>query len=142
MARLLDVAEVDVEGDVVAFLAGMLGGGVTVATQVPRSDDFPERMVRVTRSGGVMRGVAHDRPIVLVECWAASTTAARALAGTARAAMLRANDVWGGTGWFSFHAELSGLTNLPDPLQPDRPRYQFAHQLQVRASVNPVEVDH
>ena len=139
MARVLHVAEVDVEGDVVAYLTDALGPGAVVATQVPRGVGFPDRMVRVTRSGGVMRGVAHDRPIVLVECWASTTTGARALAGAARAAMRSMDDVWGGTGWLSFHAELSGLTNLADPIQPDFPRYQFAHQLQVRASVNPVE---
>lgn len=135
---MLHVTEVDVEGDVVAYLSERLGPQVTVATQVPPGP-LPDRMVRVTRSGGTTWGPAHDRPVILVECWAGTTGDAARLAGAARAALHGMDDVWGGTGWLTFRAELSGLANLPDPLQPAHPRYQFAHQLQVRASVNPVQ---
>ena len=91
MVTVLPVVGVDVEAAVIAALRPVLPAGTVVATEVPRTASgdlrFPARMVRVTRTGGVLFSPAHDRPTVLVECWAAVSTDAWALAGAARQAM-------------------------------------------------------
>lgn len=143
----MDAAVVDVEALVVAYLMGQptRPPGTVVATQVPRAKTgevaFPPRMIRVGRTGGAMFSPAHDRPTILVECWSAGSTAAWALAGWARRAMLALYDtlvevtVDGAphAAFLSHRAEGSGPVNLPDPAT-TMPRYQFMHELQVRGA--------
>lgn len=144
VARVIGSGEVDVEGEVISLLTDTLGDGVVVATQVPRARDgetlaFPPRMVRVTRGGGVRRTLVHDCPMVLVECWAAAGTGESwRLAADSRAAMLDLYDTWTGTAYLTHRSEISGPTNYPDP-RTRNPRYQFMHELTVRASSNGVE---
>lgn len=131
----------------VAWLRGRLPVGVTVATAVPRTRAgelaFPARMVRVSRTGGVMMSPAHDRATILVECWAVSGPRAWALAGAARAAMLALDNTlievpYVGEprpvgAWLSHRSEGSGPVNLEDP-QTAMPRYQMLHEVLVRAA--------
>ena len=143
-------AAVDVEAHVVSWLRSRLAAGVTVATAVPRTRTgelaFPARMVRVSRTGGVMMSPAHDRATVLVECWAASGPKAWALAGAARAAMLALDNTLTEVAyvgeprpvgaWLSHRSEGSGPVNLEDP-QTTMPRYQMLHEVLVRAAHGP-----
>ena len=143
-------AAVDVEAHTVSWLRGALPAGVTVATAVPRTRTgelaFPERMVRVSRTGGVMLSPAHDRATILVECWAASGPKAWALAGAARAAMLALDNTLTEVAyvgeprpvgaWLSHRSEGSGPVNLEDP-QTTMPRYQMLHEVLVRAAHGP-----
>ena len=140
-------AAVDVEAHVVSWLRDRLATGVTVRTEIPRTQKgelaFPARMVRVSRTGGVMMSPAHDRATVLVECWAASSPKAWALAGAARAAMLALDNtltevLYHGEprpvgAWLSHRSEGSGPVNLEDP-QTTMPRYQMLHEVLVRAA--------
>lgn len=137
---------IDVEACVIAALRPAVPAGTVVATEVPRSTAgtlaFPDRMVRVGRTGGNRMSVAHDRATILVECWAARSPAARELAAACRDAMFGLDNarvvVPAGPGvetaaWLSFRAEGSGLVNHPDVTN-GRSRYQFVHELLVRAA--------
>lgn len=133
---LLPVAALDVEAAVIAALRPVVPAGTVVATEVPRTATgdlrFPARMVRVTRTGGALVSPAHDRPTVLVECWASSSTDAWALAGVCRQAMAGWSDELSAGAWLTHRAEGSGPVNYPDP-RTAHARYQFVHELQVRA---------
>lgn len=127
----------DVEGAVIAALRAGLDPPVTVATGVARNADgtlrLPERMVRVSRSGGTVVSPAHDRPMILVEAYGATGPKAWALAGQARAVMLGLSDTLAGGLWLSYYAEISGPVNYEDP-RTSWPRYQFIHQLTTKAA--------
>ena len=133
---MLPVAGVDVEAAVIEALLRVLPAGVTVSTEVPRvgagDARFPLRMVRVTRTGGVLLSPAHDRPLVLVECWASSSVAAWELAGLCRAVMLGWSDELAAGAWLTHRAEATGPVNNPDSYA-GHARYQFVHELQIRA---------
>lgn len=147
MAAVVGAESVDVEAHVIAYLRPLLPGA-TVATSIPRSKSgelaFPARMVRVSRTGGVRWSVAHDRPTVLVECWAARSTDAWRLCADARAALLaldntlvQAGDPAAPAGaWLSHVAEGSGPVNFEDP-DNRWPRYQFLHEFLVRRAHTP-----
>lgn len=136
MAVVFPVAAVDVEAAVIEALRPVVPAGTVVATQIPRTATgelrFPARMVRVTRTGGVMFSPAHDRPTVLVECWASTSTEAWGLVGLCRAEMASWDDEAAAGAWLTHRAEVSGPVNYPDPRTAD-PRYQFVHELQIRA---------
>lgn len=144
MVVFLSAAAVDVEAAVVEGLSALLlPFGTVVATEIPRTAQgsvrFPERMVRVTRTGGTIMSPAHDRPTILVECWAARSTDAWQLAAVCRAEMLGWDDRLAladaqgrGGVWLTHRAEGSGPVNYPDP-GTAHARYQFLHELQVRA---------
>ena len=147
MVSVVGAEQVDVEAHVIAYLRPLLPGA-TVATSIPRSKTgelaFPARMVRVSRTGGVRWSPAHDRPTVLVECWAGKSTDAWRLCADARAALLaldntlvQAGDPAAPAGaWLSHVAEGSGPVNFEDP-DNRRPRYQFLHEFLVRRAHTP-----
>lgn len=101
----------DVEGEFIAALAPL---GVPVRTRVP--NPRPPSHVRVTRTGGDGVNLVQERPVVLVECWAPSSTAAFDLAarayGLVDAAFCGPRD------------RPSSPVNFPDPAT-DASRYQF-----------------
>lgn len=141
MVAAVGAEQVPVAACVVAVLAEALPGA-TVATRVPRRANgdlvFPERMVRVSRTGGPRLSVAHDAPTILVECWAADGVAAERLAGQARSVMLAldnrlVSDVSGAIAWLSHRSELSGVVDFDDD-RTAHARFQFAHELLVRAA--------
>ena len=144
---MVGAESVDVEAHVIAYLRPLLPGA-TVATSIPRSKSgelaFPARMVRVSRTGGVRWSPAHDRPMVLVECWAGKSTDAWRLCADARAALLaldntlvQAGDPAAPAGaWLSHVAEGSGPVNFEDP-DNRWPRYQFLHEFLVRRAHTP-----
>lgn len=144
MVGVIGAEQVDVEAHVIAYLRPLLPSGALVATEVPRSRTgelaFPERMVRVSRAGGVRWSVAHDRPLILVECWAMSGPEAWRLAAAARSAFFALDNTLvlaGGAGaWLSHVAESAGPVNFEDP-RTRLPRYQFMHELLIRAAHNP-----
>ena len=133
---MLHIAEVDAEAAVIAALRLALPPDVTVSTEIPRigagERRFPLRMVRVTRTGGTLFSPAHDRPLILVECWAASSVDAWELAGLCRRTMLGWSDELSAGAWLSHLSEGSGPVNNPDP-GAAHARYQFLHELQIRA---------
>lgn len=137
MAHIVSSTSVDVEAANIAYLAGVLPPGVVVATRVPRSsrgeEAFPALMVRVTRTGGQRWSVAHDGPTILVECWAATSTAAWDLAGTARDALISLDNTRIGDVWLSYRAEAGGPVNYPDP-RTTHHRYQFLHEQTARVA--------
>lgn len=137
MAHTVSSTAVDVEAANITYLAGALPAGVVVATRIPRSshgeEAFPALMVRVTRTGGTRWSVAHDGPTVLVECWAASSTAAWDLAAAARDALLALDNTLIGDVWLSHRAEAGGPVNYPDP-RTQHHRYQFLHEQTARAA--------
>lgn len=137
MVHVLRSPSLDVEAAVITYLRPLLPAGTVVATEVPKTTrgelSFPQRMVRVTRTGGPAWSPAHDGPTVLVECWAATGPQAWQIAAAARDSMLALDNTLVGPVWLSFSREGSGPTNLPDPRTPS-PRYQFVHQLTARAA--------
>ena len=75
------LAPVDVEGALVTYLRPLLG--VHVSTKIPRTR--PAEHVRVTRAGGSRLNLILERPLLIVECWAADSVAAFDLAARAAA---------------------------------------------------------
>ena len=147
MARVLTAASVDVTAGLISHLRTVVGESVgeppvKIATQVPRSAAgelrFPKRMVRVSRAGGVMWSVAHDRPLIIVEVWADPSPEAARLAGVVREACLALDNTLAYVDgsphvWLTHYAEVGGLADFPDP-RTTMPRYQFTHQLTARAA--------
>lgn len=147
MANVVHALNVDVEAVNVAVLAVALPAA-RVATQVPRTKagvaEFPDNLVVVRRVGGPAMSVAHDRPLMLVECWHSDKTRAADLAGRARAVLLDldmhqvqvpALDT-GDTPEFvyvSHYSEAGGPVDYPDP-RTQKSRYQFTHEQVVRRS--------
>lgn len=145
MAVVVHPLNVDVEAALVAALTPSLPG-VRVATQVPRTKtgifEFPDSLVVVARVGGVRGSVAHDRPVMLAQCWHTDKARAAQLAGTVRAAMfgldntlvtvppLAAGDPVERV-FVSFAGEAGGPVDYPDP-RTDKTRYQFTHEVLVR----------
>ena len=110
----------DVEALVVGYLDPLMVPRVSTRIPNPR----PAELVRVQRIGGVRQNLAQERPLLLVECWAASSVAAFDLAAQAWS-LLDALDA----DWFA-DVNLSSPVNLPDPLSAS-PRYQFTASLVV-----------
>lgn len=111
-------APVNIEAAMVAYLAPV--AGVPVSTRVP--NPRPASFVRVSRIGGGM-GLVTGAPQVLVECWAATDTAAWALTvATSRALHLTVESTIGGL-WVS-RVDSTDPVNYPD-VSSGSPRYQF-----------------
>lgn len=120
----------DVETAAVAFLVAKLGASVNrVATRVPAT--MPDRMVRVSLTGGSRLDVASDVAQVTVECWAPDGVSASLIARTAYAHMLSAAGSTAG-GVFVRRADtVGGPQFFPDP-DITKPRYQFTVRWHVR----------
>lgn len=114
----------DIEGVLVTALTPALS--LPVTTKVPATR--PDKFVRLSRIGGNRRNVITDRAMVVVECWAKSTTEAERLSALTRA---------------HIHAlapdtvrrvrEVAGPQSFPDPLS-ETPRYQFTVQIDTRGA--------
>lgn len=112
----------------VAFLKGVLSG-TKVSTVVP--NPRPSRLVKVTRTGGGRRTVAHDDAMVTVECWDTESSDAAALADLVRAHLTNFDTV---QGFMPRDGEVSGPQFFPDPLTTS-PRYQLTVIVRLRAQV-------
>lgn len=118
----------DVEAALVGYLEPILG--VRVATRVP--NPRPASHVRVGRAGGSRRNLAQENPLILIECWAPTSTAASDLASKAWGALDATCfeiDLAGAV-WVS-EASLGSPVNYPDPDAPGSSRYQFTASLVV-----------
>ena len=107
---------VDVEGELIGYLAPLVG--VPVSTRIP--NPRPASHVKVTRAGGQQLNLVQERPLMIVECWAGTSPAAFALAAEA-VGHLRSHR------WFSPHEGFSSPVNQPDP-DTTAARYQFTCQ--------------
>lgn len=121
------IAFPDIEALVVAYLEPLVG--TRVVTKVPSTR--PDSFVRVLRIGGPRANLVTDRPLVTVEAWATSTTAAENLASRARAYMGALAQSSHGEAWVRRVVEVVGLQSFPDP-ETESPRYQFTVQMDVR----------
>lgn len=116
----------DAEAVVVAYLKGVLTGA-KVGTKVP--NPRPDRLVKVTRTGGSRRNVAQDDAMVTVECWDKEASDAAALANRVRAHLAIFDTV---DGYMPRDGEVSGPQFFPDPLT-SSPRYQLTVIVRLRA---------
>ena len=116
----------NVEAALVGYLSTKVG--VPVSTRVP--NPRPASFVRVQRTGGAEQNLVQERPVVLVECWAATDAAAWALASTAWGALQGRGDKTSGSVEFtpSTTGALSSPVNYPDP-STSSARYQFTAEL-------------
>lgn len=88
--------------------------GIPAVGEVP--DPRPERFVRVLRAGGARDGLVVDDALLLVEAWAESDYESARLAAAARAVVnAMQGSVIDGVTVYTV-TELSGPTNLPDPV--------------------------
>ena len=119
------LAPVDVEGAFVTFLNAELTPPVSTRVPNPR----PASHVRVQVVGGAVDNIAFESPRLLVECWAATSVAAAALARQAWAQIQSTRYTTVGTA-FVLSTNLSRPVNFPDP-DTTSPRYQFTADLRV-----------
>ena len=120
----------DVEAAAVSFLRAWLGSLVDkVATKVPAT--MPNRMVRVSLTGGGRVNVASDTTQLTVECWAPDDPTASNLARTAQAVMFSA--AWNTAGGVFVRRvdSVGGVQSFPDP-DTAKPRYIFTVRWNVR----------
>lgn len=93
----------------------------------------PAEFVLVRRAGGQQATVTTERPLIIVESWAATDVAAHDLGQTCRAhcQRLRGQTVDG----IQFYrvAEVGGFVPLPDPAS-DQYRYTFLIEAHVRGA--------
>jgi hypothetical protein len=109
----------DIEAELVAFTKP--AAEVHVGTEVPA--DRPEEFVRLWVTGGSAVQRMFERPTVTVQAWAATSTAASAIASRCREAYLAR---------FGASAELTRPYFDPDP-DTEIPRYTFTFRTRNRA---------
>lgn len=106
--------------------------GIYVANVKPGeadgSDVYPDRFVKVTRTGGGMNNMVTDRALLLVECWSVDSTEAENLANACRAlfrvSALRQQQFAGA--WIRGWDEAGdGPVDFPDPSLASHDRWQF-----------------
>lgn len=119
------LAPVDIEGAFVGYLNAALTPPVSTRIPNPR----PVSHVRVQVVGGIVPNVALDAPLLLVECWAGTSTAAVELARQAWALVAASRGQFVGDA-FVTRASLTRPVNFPDP-DTASPRYQFTADLRV-----------
>ena len=98
--------------NVEAALVGYLATKVTVPVSTRVPNPRPASFVRVQRTGGAGQNLVQERPVVLVECWAATDTAAWALAVKA----------WGALQGREPVSSTTASTSRPPTTPPFRPR--------------------
>lgn len=113
-------------------LAVMGWPSVFVGNSKPGPDQgfstYPDRFVKVTRSGGGMNNMVTDRALLLTECWAVDSTEAESLSNACRAlyraAALRSLRYAGAfvRGWDEAG---DGPIDFPDPSLASHSRWQF-----------------
>jgi hypothetical protein len=99
-------------------------GEVVVATDLV-GFAYPERRLRVTRTGGIPTlWMQLDNPAIEIEASAESKSVAYDMASAARAAVFAARGSFIGHGLTLFDvADVAGLTWTPDSADPDVSRY-------------------
>lgn len=108
------------------------GDDATVTSKVP--DPRPDRLVRVSRTGGPRTSLVSDGAQISVECWDLLEEDAQDLAQTCRALLLvMRGTVQSGVAVYRV-SELGGPALLPDPLS-NAPRYVFSQQVQMRGEL-------
>ena len=121
----------DVEGLLVACLDPLLTPKVSTRIPNPR----PAELVRVQRIGGTRQNIVQERPLILIECWGASSVSAFALASQVWGLIDALDDTTAQDAWFHA-AELSSPVSLPDPSTAS-PRYQFTASLVIHLTKEP-----
>lgn len=122
----------DAEAAAVAFLKSGLGSLANkVATAVPAT--MPDKMVRVSLTGGSRFALGQDVAQLTVECWASDKGVASNLARTAQAVMFSAAGTLAGSVWVRRVDSVGGVQFFPDP-DTAIPRYQFSVRWHVRPS--------
>jgi hypothetical protein len=121
----MTLAPVDVEAAFVAYLNAALTPPVSTRVPNPR----PASHVRVQVVGGTVDNVAFESPLLLIECWAATSPAAAALVRQAWAEIAETRGAFVGAA-FVLSTNLSRPVNFPDP-DTTSPRYQFTADLRV-----------
>ena len=121
------IAFPDVEAVTVAYLRSALAArsdSARVSTRVP--NPRPERLVRISRTGGGRRNIVQDDAQVTAECWAPDSVGASSLCRLVRALLgaMNTGDVW-------YAGEVGGPVDHPDGLT-DFPRYQTTVVLRSR----------
>lgn len=130
MAELLVTP--DVEAAAVSFLRAKLGTlADRVSTKVPAT--MPDRMVKVSLTGGGRSGVASDTAQLTVECWGPDEPTTSNLARTAQAHMFSAAWTSAGGVFVRRVDSVGGVQFFPDP-DTTKPRYQFTVRWHSRAS--------
>ena len=120
----------DVEAAAVSFLRAGLGSLTDkVATKVPAT--MPNRMVRVSLTGGTRLNVASDTAQLTVECWAGDEPTTSNLARTAQAHMFSAAWTTAGGVFVRRVESVGGVQFFPDP-DTGKPRYQLTVRWHVR----------
>jgi hypothetical protein len=119
------LAPVDIEEAFVTYLNAELTP--LVMTRVPR--DRPATFVRVQVVGGDVPSLVFEQPRLLVECWAATSDDAAALARQAWAQIQATRGTFVGDA-FVLDTDLGRPVNFPDP-DTTSPRYQFTADLRV-----------
>lgn len=119
----------DAEAVAVAALDAALT--VPVSTRVP--NPRPAVFVRVARVGGARVNLVTDAPVLVVECWAASSVAAAELARLARAHLFALEGSTTAGAWVRKVLDVAGPQSFPDPVS-ESPRYQFTAQLHLRGA--------
>jgi hypothetical protein len=120
----------DVELAAVTFLRAGLGAlADRVATKVPAT--MPNRMVKVSLTGGSRLNVASDTAQLTVECWGPDEPTTSNLARTAHALMFSA--AWNTAGGVFVRRvdSVGGVQFFPDP-DTTKPRYTFTVRWHVR----------
>ena len=110
---------------VAAVIQAVDGLGVPVSTEVPATR--PASFIRVTATGGTERNLTQIDPTFLIECWAASSVAAEALARAAWQVLRAAQSVTLGDGsaWVA-RSTLTLPVDYPDA-RTGSPRFQFLY---------------
>lgn len=126
------LAPADVEAMAVTWLAGKLGSGIGIHTDVP--NPRPAKFLEVSSAGGLKRDVAYFEGRLVFKAWALNETDAFALAQLAYAHMFdMAGETVNGT-YVRKVVEVGGITSSPDP-ETKLPRYQFTAGPQCRVTV-------
>jgi hypothetical protein len=121
----------DLAGSLIVWLRPQLTG-VTIVGRVPRI--YPDRLVVIKRGGGVFDWPVTDTPMVEVEVWDLTETAAYQLAASVRA---RIHSLQGGAlnGVAIYRVdEFGGPAWLPDP-NTDKPRWVFTLSIRHRENL-------
>ena len=120
----------DAELAAVTFLRAGLGAlADRVATKVPAA--MPNRMVKVSLTGGSRLNVASDTAQLTVECWGPDEPTTSNLARTAQALMFSAAWTIAGGVFVRRVDSVGGVQFFPDP-DTTKPRYQFTVRWHVR----------
>lgn len=125
----------DAESVVVAFLKAQLtarSDEAKVGTKVPAVR--PARLVRVSRTGGILRNLVTDSPQLTFECWDANEVAASDLCKLVRAIIHAAPQLTLTGAVCNRVQEVGGPVSFPDP-DTSNPRYQFTAALDLQGAV-------